>query len=746
MTEINQLKQDRIMKIKASALFRTCSEPILQEIETELTDIYLEKDEILFREGDVGDSLYIVIEGKLAVYTTDKNGNKIIIDEKPLGSCVGEIAMLTGQLRSASVCAIEKTSLMALSKKGFTQLADKHPGLVNVISNAILPNLQMGYLAPILADLFGSINMTDMQQLQSEMQWQTLAKGDVLFRQGDPGDGMYIVITGRLQIFILDDNKKEKLHSEVGPGEVVGEIALLTQETRSATLYAIRETNVVKLPTHVFDKLIDQYPKMMVQITRMIVRRQQQMLANKISNIRSYNYVLVPLSENVPIASLLVELGRAMGVFGTTLAINAKKFDQIYGVDKAAETSLEAPLSFVINKCLTDLAARYKYLIYGADFGWTPWTQRCISQADRILLVANSKDDPRINEVEKIIQDRYDKVRVELVLLHPPQTEQPSNTTDWLAKRKVFSHHHIRQTDNQHTRRLARHLTNNTIGLVLSGGGARGFAHVGVIKAFYELGIEIDAIAGTSMGALVAAAYATKLDPKALMQMSANFASAKQLFDFTLPIVSLMSSGKVTHVMEELFADTVIEDLWNPFFCISSNLSHAKPIVHREGLLRRAVRASISIPMVFSPVVFDGDVVVDGGIMNNFPVDIMREFCGNGTVIGVTVAPPSDKVKTFGHDDSISGWKILLNKLNPMSEKEAVPSLVWTVLRSMEVNNVYLQNQMDKLTDLLIHPNVGKFGILDFAAFEPIVQIGYEAALPKLKNWKPTYLMRYSQK
>ncbi|MBI4852690.1 MAG: cyclic nucleotide-binding domain-containing protein [Acidobacteria bacterium] len=745
-TDNNELKNDRVMKLKASILFRTCNQETLKEIETELTDIFLEKDKILFREGDIGDCLYVVINGKLAVYTTDKSGQRIVIDEKFPGSCVGEIALLTGQLRSASVYALENTNVMALSKEGFAKLANKIPGLVTTISNAILPNLQMSYLAPILAELFKLKDIVELQNLESEIEWKTLAKGEALFHQGDIADGMYIVVTGRLQIFIQDENKEEQLHSEVGTGEVIGEIALLTEETRSATIYALRETNVVKLSASTFEKLIDKYPKMMVQITRMIVARQQQMLANKISNIRSYNYALIPLSKDISIKDLLVELAKATSVFGTVMMLDANKFDQLYGIENASKTDLESPLSFVINKCLTDLAARYKYLIYGADFDWTPWTQRCISQADRILLVANAKDDPSLRRIEEIIQERFNNVQTELVLLHSPEINQPSNTTSWLTPRKVFSHHHLRKKDSQHIRRLARHLTNNTIGLVLSGGGARGFAHVGVIKAFYELGIEIDSIAGTSMGSLVAAAYATKLDAKALLEISAKFASAKQLFDFTLPIVSLMSSGKVTHVMEELFEDTLIEDLWNPFFCVSSNLSHAAPIIHRQGLLRRAVRASISIPMVFSPVVFDGDVVVDGGIMNNFPVDIMRKICQGGTVIGVTVAPPSDKVRTFGYDDSVSGWKILLNKLNPMSEKEAVPSLVWTILRSMEVNNVYLQNQMDRLTDLLIRPNVGKFGILDFGSFEPIVQIGYETALPKLKEWLPKYLIRYHSK
>lgn len=734
---------DRIIAIRSSALFRTCSETILKEVAEEFTEVHLAPDQILFREGEMGHCLYIVIRGKLAIYTTDTAGNRVIIDEKHAGACVGEIALLTGQLRTASVCALEETILISLSKEGFTHLARRHPGLAPAISSAILPNMQTGYLARILSDLFGTLEMDVLQELQNQLEWTTLTKGETLFRQGDPGDGMFIVVTGRLQILIQDKHGKEHIHSEVGPGEVVGELALLTRDPRAATVYAIREANVVKLPAEVFEKLISQFPQMMVQISRMIVRRQQSL--SRENQSRSYNYVIVPLSQNLPLPDFLPELAHAMSQFGTVLTLNAELFDQIYGVNGAAQTPQTDPLSLVMTKCLTDLAARYKYLIYAADYGWTAWTQRCIEQADRVLLMAYAQAEHKLREVEEEIHKRYDRVRVELVLLHGPQTETPHNTEAWLAPRNLFTHHHIRHKDYKHTRRLARHLTNNKIGLVLSGGGARGFAHVGVIKALHEMGIEIDAVGGTSMGSLISAVYAIKHEPQTILEMVKRFADTRQLFDFTLPIVSLMSSNKVNHVLEELFGETAIEDLWHPFFCVSSNLSRAEPIIHRQGSLRRAVRASVSIPTVFSPVVFNGDVVVDGGIMNNFPVDIMRELCEDGTVLGVTVAPTLDRVRDFAHDDSISGWRMLINRLNPASEKDAAPSLIWTVLRSMEINNVYFQNSMEKLTDLFIHPDVSKFGILEFGSYEPIIQIGYETAAPKLKDWHNSYISRYGR-
>lgn len=739
-------KDERITAIKTNKLFSKYDETILLELEPEFTELSLKKDALLFNTGEVSNNLYIVIQGRLNLFTTDSNNRQVLIDEKLPGMCIGEIGVLTGQHHTNSAQAQEDTLLLSLARERFSYLVRKQTGQLTSHNKNILSDLQIGQLEHILRDLFGTIDMAALHSLQTQMEWITLAKGETLFRQGEAGDAMYIVVTGRLQVSVKDSSGNAKLYNEIGSREIVGEMALLTQEARAASVTAIRDTELVKLTTPVFDQLIVQYPKLMMEITRIIVRRQQQMLKGKVETKRSFNYAIIPLSKDLPMKNLLAELAEAMGIFGSVLAMDATRFDQIYGMPNAAQTPYDDPLNLVLTKCLTDLDLRHQYLIYAADPDWTAWTQRCVSQADRVVLIANANDTTELRHVEEMMRDRCEGLCLELVLLHPPQTKQPQGTARWLASRKVALHHHICQDNSQHIRRLVRHLTNNTIGLVLSGGGARGFAHLGVLKALHELGIEIDTIGGTSMGSLMSAIHAVYFDPQELVKLTAKFASTKELLDYTIPFVSLMTSRKVNYVMNELFGDINIEDLWNHYFCISSNLSQAAPIVHRQGLLRRAVRASTAIPAVFSPVFFEGDVVVDGGLINNFPIDIMRDFCPGGTVIGVSVSPPSDKVESYTLEDSISGWELLWNRLNPLSERIAAPSLIWTMLRSLEVNSVYLQKHTDSLTDLLINPNVGKFGILDFDSYQPIIDIGYQAALPKLQQWQPTYQERYQKR
>ena len=241
--------------------------------------------------------------------------------------------------------------------------------------------------------------------------------------------------------------------------------------------------------------------------------------------------------------------------------------------------------------------------------------------------------------MEQAIASRRLPVREELVLLHPGTAQRPSGTAGWLAKRDLHAHHHVRLGDQTHMQRLARRLAGRALGLVLSGGGARGFAHVGVLRAMEELGIEIDLIGGTSMGALVGGQYARGLGLHESLELNRRFANPKQLFDYTLPLTSLMASRKLTRVMMGTYGDVRIEDLWRPFFCVSSNLTRAEAIIHRSGPLWEAVRASIAIPGIFTPILRGGDVLVDGGVMNNFPVDVMVRLCEGGPVIGSNVCP-----------------------------------------------------------------------------------------------------------
>ncbi len=741
MTESPTLPAAKLDAIRQSEYFRDLEESVLRQIEHEFKLITLAAGVYVFREGEVGDSLYIVGRGKVRVCGTAEDGSEVLIDEHSVGGCVGEIALLTGQPRTATVYTLQDSDLVQLSKHGLMQIANRNPQVALQLTSAILPRLQRMQLAHILNTLFGKLESSVLKALQAEMQWVALSKGEVLFRQGETGDGLYIVLTGRLLIVYTEDDGHERLLAEVGVGETVGEVALITGEPRSATITAARESNLVKLPTALFERLLDEYPRMMTQITRILMRRQMRMLKG-VHETRSYNYTIIPLTRGLQLRDVTAQLAEDISRFGKVIPLDSAQFDTLYGVEGVSQLGPDHPLDLAIDRWMCDVDFRYQYVLYVGDPDLSPWTTRCLVQADRVIFAAAAEDVPDVRPIERLIAERFPNLRTELVLIHPPPTVIPSGTAAWLTPRHVERHHHIRSGDAQHLRRLGRLLTGNGIGLVLSGGGARGYAHVGAIRALKEVGVEIDAIGGTSMGAVVAAGYALRQTVESMFQIAEKFASTRALFDPTLPLVALNRAYKLKAALKAVYADYAIEDLWLPYFCVSTNLTRAIPMIHQHGLLRQAVRGSLSIPAVFPPLQLDGDLIVDGGAMNNFPVDIMADFLEGGIVLGCTVAPLRDRPdQPFEMEDMVSGWSVLLSRL--IGRGKRVPTLTKTILRSLEVSSVYRVRSVENRVDLLIQPDASHYSLLEFDASAPLFAIGYAATQAKLIDWLPRYHARY---
>jgi predicted acylesterase/phospholipase RssA len=203
--------------------------------------------------------------------------------------------------------------------------------------------------------------------------------------------------------------------------------------------------------------------------------------------------------------------------------------------------------------------------------------------------------------------------------------------------------------------------------------------------------------------------------------------------------MSFFATRKLTALYRSLFGDVQIEDLWRPYFCVSTNLSQAEPMIHHSGPLWLAVRASTAIPGIFAPIVYNTDLLVDGGVMNNFPLDVMRNFCGGGLVIGVHPSAPNESERRYAFGPSVSGWRMLWTRINPLTDRIQAPSIFTCLLLVTEVNTRYLRKAtpFESLADVLIQPTVGQYNILDFDAYEEIVNIGYESAkehLDALRN------------
>ncbi|CAG5115532.1 unnamed protein product, partial [Candidula unifasciata] len=342
--------------------------------------------------------------------------------------------------------------------------------------------------------------------------------------------------------------------------------------------------------------------------------------------------------------------------------------------------------------------------------------------------------------IEKELESIAVRAQKELILLHKEDAETVKNTTEWLNLRGwLSSHHHLRcpkrvlkitsaaKTLETYERvfetqpdrmadfsRLARFLTGNSITLVLGGGGARGLAHVGMIKAMQDEGIPIDVIGGTSIGAFIGALWAEERNFVRFKQRAREWSTVmnswwKKIWDLTYPFASMFTGSAFNESIENVFHDRQIEDLWIPYFCITTNISNSTMRVHSSGSLWRYVRASMSLagylPPLCDPV--DGHLILDGGYVNNLPGTVGLEHFQ--TVLS----------------GSLSLW--MIDKVPDMTEIQSRLAYV-SCVRQLEVvkNSDYCE---------YIRPPIDRYGTLQFGSFDDIAETGYHHGKTLFSAW-----------
>lgn len=720
--------------LRATSPYDRLPEAVVEALGECMTRVRLAAGMTLFEKGDLGDAMYLVISGHCVGESEGAS------PEAPVaigaGELIGEIQMLIGGRRTATVRAVVDSELARLEKPVVATLARRAPQLVLALGDLVRRRLRQEQLARVLKDVFGELDETSLTRIGNELEWLELRPGEALFEQGDASDCMYLVVSGRL-IGVRESGEERRLTAEFGRGECIGEMGFFTGEPRSLGIHARRSSHLVRLPKPTFDRLSLEHPQAMLYITRLLIRRLQKTQGFVRESFERSNIVVMPVSAGLGIAAFSDRLVEALRVHGKTLHVSSARLDDFIGVPGFAQTPADSPLDLALEAGLDDRESGYRYAVYECDPDDTPWTRRCVERADRILLLADPAADPAVSSREGALlgaQSDLFAARRTLLLLHPETTVLPSGTRFWIAPRKLDGHHHLRPDRAADFARLARFLTGNAIGAVLGGGGARGFAHLGVIRAFREAGIPIDLIGGTSMGALIAAQPALGWDDKTMLRANRRaFVELKPLSlrDSTVPVFSLIKSHRLDQNLKSSLGDINIEDLWTGYFCVSSNLTRAEPKVHREGPVWAAVRASISLPGVFAPVVERNDLLVDGGLLNNLPGDVMRRL-GGGWVIAVDVSMERDLEVRAAMP---SPWKVLINWFNPFSKPVEWPNILDMMMRTTLLASVQKTEEVRKQVDLYIRPPVGRFGIMQFPVLDDIAEAGYRHAGAILQNW-----------
>ena len=594
--------------------------------------------------------------------------------------------------------------------------------------------LQRRQMLGRLTRVFGPLDEALVAELEARVDWVTLRRGEVLVSEGDVSDALFVLVTGRLRITRRRPDGAEDVVGEVGPGESVGEMAFFTGEPRSATARARRDSVLVRLTNDVFEQLITRHPAILRQVTRLQIERLRKAnVGRQPSPITTL--AVVPLGRDVPVAEFTGRLARALVGFGSVLHLSAADVDRRLRMPGVANAAPDTADDLRVVTWLGEQEALHRFVLYECDPALPAWCARALRQADRVLLLGDSTGNPRPGEDEtRLLGSGQVDSDVVLVLLHRDADRLPSGTRDWLAPRAVRSHVHVRWALDDDFGRLARLMAGRAIGLALGGGGARGFAHIGVFRALRDAKVPVDVVAGTSMGSAMAAQFAMGWSPERIVAVNREiWIDIAPHKEYTVPLMSLLRSTGALRCGRMQYGDTQLEDLWVPFLCVSSDLTSASMHVHESGSLLQAVTASSSLPGVVVPVLENQHLLVDGALFNNLPGDILRERgCGALFVSRVSV----EEDKDYAYDRMPSLREVITTRIRRRRSTLRYPAVMGVVLRAAMLASIGREGAVSRDADFLFRPSVERFGMMEFTALDAIVAAGYEHATAQLAAWR----------
>jgi predicted acylesterase/phospholipase RssA/CRP-like cAMP-binding protein len=520
--------------------------------------------------------------------------------------------------------------------------------------------------ATTLLERYFELRLSDAPELLDTLDVVELAGGQWLFHQGDPGSALFFLVRGRLRAWReLDDGPpghEGVLLGEILPGESVGEVGMLTGHDRSAGVRATRDSLLVRVDRQAFELMARRNPSLVMRLAASVAGRLRQNMQPGAAGSRAPKTIaLLPLGDSPRTAAFCDALAAGLAGDGRTIDITRETLGAIGAPipGLGVEQSVNAPL----RHWLGDLEVDADRLVYRCDAAATPWSEFCLRQADLVLRVAEASSDPAPRDWEQSLEAGHGQsggARQALVLLQPEAAAPITGTLAWLQPRRLDYHLHVRADRPDDLQRVLRIITGCATGLVLGAGAVRGFAHLGVNRAMREAGVPIDWIGGSSIGAIMGAAIANDWSAAQTTQAAFDaFVKGKPFSDYTLPLVSLLAGGRMRRLLRKHLPGN-IEDLPIPFFCTSSNLSTGKINLHQRGPLWQVLSASASLPGVMPPSVHQGQLAIDGSVLNSLPVDLMQEM-PVGRVVAVDLSTRKDYLIDYDHVPS--GWNLLFSRL-----------------------------------------------------------------------------------
>lgn len=544
----------------------------------------------------------------------------------------------------------------------------------------------------------------------------TLRGGETLFSAGEVSDTLYIVATGRLRAVFADG----RVAGDIARLEPIGEIGLLTGETRGASVHALRTSLLFAFSRIAFYTFALAEPAALMAITKVILSRMREPNREaKLRASRKTRTIAVLAASSAVDGPAFAALLHSVLPKGATLIHSERAASEI---GPAASSSwAEGPL----REWMSRLEFDNRYVIYDAS-GPEGWTRTALRQADRVVVVADALAPPDAKGVSEILLKAGLRTPVDLVILRK-QGLSAAGTVAWKNALFSESHYFVRPDNRDDAASLARQLTGYGVGLVLGGGGARGFAHVGLIKAMKEINIPIDVCGGASMGAFIAALHASGRDVKNITEVIKDtFVNRKLLNDYTLPRVSIIAGKKFRKHLQGVFGELRAEHTPTPFFCVSTNLTKGCTEVHNQGVVADWLAASMCIPGFAPPVAYKGGLLCDGAVVNSLPTDVMQDLARGPMVAsdvsteGAIGAPGTD-----GPDPDFEA----VYRAAPDGTKV---NLMDVLFRTTTLTSESGTRSRAERADLYLRMPVGAIKTFDWPLVDDIIDKGYRHAITHL--------------
>lgn len=524
--------------------------------------------------------------------------------------------------------------------------------------------------------LLGTLPPAAQAELHAAASPVRLHAREWLFREGDEADGLYFVVSGRLRV-VVERGGETKVARLLGPGSAIGELAILTGAPRSASIQAVRDTELLQIDSERFLDLLARDPALGTEVARSLARQLQESGGLVAPDSRPTVFAVVPLAgfDSRPFTDALRD---GFAELGPT-------------------TVLERPVGDSWSEELAALEARNANVLLLAGTDDAAWADFCTRQADRVLLVATAPPPAALPAVQDC----------DVALLGAPTRE---TIAAWRAAISLCGHHVVPEDDPNAARRVARRLAGRSLGLVLSGGGARAFAHLGVLEVLTAHGFTVDRVGGTSMGAFVSGMVALGWTPERMLETCrVEVAQRAPFSDYTLPRYALIRARRAESMLRRVFGDVAVEELPRPLFTVSADLLSGRMVVHREGSLVEAVGASMAIPGLAPPVSHGAQLLIDGGVLNNLPIDLMVAD-EPGPVVAVDVMR-----------------RIAIDELAAVPGS-SMPSILETLSRATVLGSIERAEANRGLACIVIAPDVQHVSLRDFRRLDSAVEAGRRAA------------------